>query len=141
MEWVWYLNDDSNSFSRLYTEGMFENRNEVLTSFAEWALEDPSPENIEWFFKVTSGTSKTVAAILNATGFYLDYSEDLIALEGKIPLLYVVSEEDEKVAGDWIKKHTPYATVVFRGKHLFFWERAAEFNQILDEFLSGIEAR
>ena len=139
-EWVWYLNDDSDGYSRWFTEGIIEDRDGVIAGFAEWMLEDPTSENMEWVTNIANNTSSSVAAITNATGFYLDYSEDLIALEGKMPLLYVVRDEVKEVADTWIKSNTPSATAVYMGKHMMFWERSEEFNQVIDNFLSGIES-
>ncbi|WDE14351.1 alpha/beta hydrolase [Thalassomonas haliotis] len=140
-EWVWYLNDDSDGYARSFTEGIIENREKVVTEFAKWMLEDPSPENVAWVSEIASHTSSSVASIQNATGFYLDYSRDLAALEGKIPLLYIVREEVKKIADKWIKSNTPSATAVYMGKHMMFWERPDEFNKALDEFLSKIDAK
>jgi non-heme chloroperoxidase len=139
-EWVWYLNDDSDGYSRWFTEGIIEDRENVVKGFGEWMLENPTPENLAWITKIASNSSSSVASIQNATGFYLDYSEDLIALEGKMPLLYVVRDEMKGVAEKWIKSNTPSATAVYMGKHLMFWERPDEFNKVLDKFLSGIDS-
>lgn len=138
-EWVWYLNDDSDGYARLFTEGIIEDRENVLTEFAKWMLEDPSPENVAWISEIASNTSSSVASIQNATGFYLDYSDDLMALEGKMPLLYIVREEMKEVAEKWITSNTPSATAVYFGKHMMFWERPKEFNRVVDEFLSKID--
>jgi len=135
-EWVWYLNDDSNGYSRWFTEGIIEDRQSVITEFAKWMLEDPSPENVAWVENIAYMTSGTVASVLNATGFYLDYSEDLVKLEGKVPLLYVTREEWKEAAEPWIKANTPSAQSEYLGKHLMFWERHEEFNAILDSYLS-----
>ena len=135
-EWVWYLNDDSDGYSRWFTEGIIEDRQTVLVDFATWMLEDASPENIAWVANISNMTSGTVASVLNATGFYQDYTEDLVALEGKLPLLYVTREELREVADKWIKANTPSAQAEYLGKHLMFWERPAEFNRILDTYLS-----
>ena len=135
-EWVWYLNDDSDGYSRWFTEGIIEDRQNTIAEFAKWMLENPSPENVAWVSNISNMTSGTVASVLNATGFYLDYSEDLKKLEGKIPLLYVTREELKKAADRWIKVNTPSAQAEYLGKHLMFWERPKEFNQILDKYLS-----
>ncbi|MEM9496027.1 MAG: alpha/beta hydrolase [Pseudomonadota bacterium] len=140
-EWVWYLNDDADGYSRSFTEGVIEDRDAVITDFSKWMLENPTPENVAWLSEIASQTSSSVAALTNATGFYLDYSEDLIALEGKVPLLYVVRSEMKDVAERWIKANTPSATAVYMGKHMMFWERPQEFNKVIDDFLSGIDAR
>lgn len=140
-EWVWYLNDDSDGYSRYFTEGIIEDRDNVVTEFSKWMLEQPSPENVAWVTEVANQTSSSVASITNTTGFYLDYSKDLIALEGKMPLLYVVRDEMKVVADAWIQKNTPSATAVYMGKHMMFWERSIEFNMIVDKFLSSIEPK
>ncbi|WP_438464631.1 alpha/beta fold hydrolase [Marinomonas sp. PE14-40] len=137
-EWVWYLNDDADGYSRFFTEGIIENREEVINSFIEWMLESPDAANVNWLKGIANQTSSSVASITNATGFYLDYRDDLIALEGKIPLLYIVREEMKEVADQWIKANTPSATAVYMGKHMMFWERPNEFNYELDMFLNGL---
>jgi len=138
-EWVWYLNDDSDGFSRYYTEGIIEDRKNVIAEFSQWMLENPTQENIAWVSKIAEQTSSSVASITNATGFYLDYSKDLVALEGKMPLLYIVRDEIRTVAERWIQANTPSATIVNMGKHMMFWERPDEFNKVVDEFLDSIE--
>ena len=140
-EWVWYLNDDADGYSRYFTEGIIEDRDNVILEFCKWMLENPTPESVDWLIKIASQTSSSVASITNATGFYLDFSEDLTALEGKIPMLYVVREEMKDVAGKWIQSNTPSASAVYMGKHMMFWERPHEFNQALDDFLSIVENR
>jgi len=137
-EWVWYLNDDSDGYARWFTEGIIEDRDNVILEFGKWMLENPTPENLAWVTRIASNTSSSVASIQNATGFYLDYSEDLVALDGEMPLLYVVREEMKQVADKWIKSHTPSATAVYMGKHLMFWERPTEFNNVLDKFLLSV---
>lgn len=138
-EWVWYLNDDSDGYSRGFTEGIIEDRDNVIKEFIQWMLEKPTEENVAWLTKIANHTPSSVASITNATGFYLDYSDDLISLEGKIPLLYIVRNEMKEVADKWIKANTPSATTVYMGKHMMFWERPKEFNSSVDEFLSSIE--
>ncbi|AWF80878.1 alpha/beta hydrolase [Microbulbifer sp. A4B17] len=140
-EWVWYLNDDSDGYSRSFTEGIIEDRDAVISEFVKWMLENPTPENVAWVSDIANQTSSSVAAITNATGFYLDYSDDLKALEGKIPLLYVVRNEAKEVADKWIKANTPSATTAYMGRHMMFWERPDEFNAVIDQFLENMETK
>lgn len=135
-EWVWYLRDDSDEYSRWFTEGIIEDRDTVITEFAKWMLEDPSPEAVAWVEAIAQQTPSTVAGLLNATGFYLDYTEDLVKLEGQVPLLYVTREEWQGVADPWITANTPSAQAEYLGKHLMFWERPEAFNAILDSYLA-----
>lgn len=138
-EWVWYLKDDSDGYSRYFTEGIIEDRETVIREFSEWMLEKPTPDKVTWISEIAAQMSSSVAAITNATGFYLDYSEDLKALEGKVPLLYIVRDEMKAVAAPWIRTNTPTAEVVFMGKHMMFWERPDEFNTAVDKFLDSLE--
>ena len=138
-DWVWYLDDDSDGYARWFTEGIIEDRQSVITEFAKWMLEDASDEHIEWLSNIANLTSSSVASIQNATGFYLDYREDLAALEGQMPMLYVVREESETVAENWIAENTPSAERAYFGKHMMFWERSEEFNTVLSRFLSSLE--
>lgn len=138
-EWVWYLRDDADGYSRSFTEGIIEDRENVVVEFGKWMLENPTPESVAWITKLANNTSSSVASIQNATAFYLDYSADLAALEGKMPLLYVVRDEMKNAAARWIESNTPSATAVYLGKHMMFWERPEEFNKVLDGFLSSIE--
>lgn len=136
-EWVWYLKDDSDGYSRSFTEGIIENRENVIREFVEWMLENPTSKKVKWVSNIANQTSSSVAAVTNATGFYLDYSEDLKALEGEMPMLYIVRDEMKTVADKWIKTNTPSATVVYLGKHMMFWEKPNEFNNVVDEFLKN----
>lgn len=138
-EWVWYLNNDADGYSRSFTEGIIENRDKVITTFCQWMLEKPTAENVAWVSAIAKQTSSSVAAITNATGFYQDYSDDLKALEGKVPLLYVVRSENKAVANQWIQANTPSATAVYMGKHMMFWERAERFNRVVDDFLFALD--
>lgn len=137
-EWVWYLNDDSDGYARWFTEGIIEDRQTVIAEFGKWMLEDPSDANLTWITDIANLTSSSVASIQNATGFYLDYSEDLKAAEGNLPMLYVVREESQAVAENWIAANTPSAQRAYFGKHMMFWERPGEFNEILDDFLASL---
>lgn len=138
-EWVWYRKDDSDGFRQWFTMGPLGDRDAFDAEFAGWMLEDASPENVRWAGEISRQTSGTVAAVLNETGAYLDYADHLKALEGQKPLLYVVREEWGDVVRGWAEANTPSATVVPMGKHLMFWERSDEFNQVLDAFLAELE--
>ena len=84
----------------------------------------------------TSGRGETTV-LLNATARFHDYREDLIALNGCVPLLYVVREEMGPRVSRWAARHTPSARVEAFGGHMMFWERAEEFNRVLADFLEG----
>ena len=52
-----------------------------------------------------------------------DYREDLIALDARVPLPYVVREEMGPRVARWAARYTPAARVEAFGGHMMFWER------------------
>jgi non-heme chloroperoxidase len=141
-EWVWWGTKDEgdqDDFFKYFSYDLLLDRQSVNKGFAEWMLEDASPENVAFVLEMTSHTSDAVAALLNTAGWFDDYSAALIALDGRIPLLYVVREEWRDLAMQWASRNTPSAEVVAFGKHMMFWERPEEFNAVLDRYLEGLK--
>ncbi|MFW6028280.1 MAG: alpha/beta fold hydrolase [bacterium] len=138
-EWVNYRYDDADGAEEHFTMGPLRDREKLNREIACWMLEDPSPESIAWIRDISNHTSDTVAALLNATGGFLDYRAELMRLEGRIPFLYVVREDLGDIVANWAKNYTPGAGVAAFGKHLMFRDRAEEFNSILYEYLKKLE--
>jgi len=137
-EWVWYSYDDADGTERWLTMGPLLDREGTIAEFADWMLANKSPENIAFASRIAAQTSSTVMALLSATGAHDDYSEDLGALEGKLPLLYIVRKEWGGVVSDWAASNTPSASVVATmDSHLGFWENSERFNKELHEFLTS----
>lgn len=78
----------------------------------------------------------SVEALLDATARFHDYREDPIALNARVPLLYIVREEMGPRVSRWAARHTPSARVEAFGGHMMFRERADEFNRLLSGFLA-----
>jgi pimeloyl-ACP methyl ester carboxylesterase len=133
-EWVSYSYDDADGSEAFYSTGRLTDPAATNREFAAWMLEDKSVRNIEWVLEITEQTPDQVAAALNASSIGLDYRADLAALEGKMPLWYLMRAGQGKVAADWARQNTPSARVQDFGEHLMFWERADEFNAALAEF-------
>lgn len=139
-EWIWHLRDDSDGNCQSWTEGVLrDDPSEFYGELAEWMVEQSAPEVLKWISSICAKASVTAAALLNETAVYLDYEQDLIGLDGTVPLLYVVREEWRDVVGGWAKTHTPSAEVAVMGKHMMFWERYEEFNRVVDRFLQQLE--
>jgi pimeloyl-ACP methyl ester carboxylesterase len=138
-DWVWNYLDDRDGFRQWLTMGPLEDRQALNQEFAKWMLEDQSPENISWLNEIQNQTPNAFAALLNETQAYMDYSDDLVKLEGKLPLLYIVREEWGEVVNNWANENTPSAKVVAMGKHIMFWERFTEFNGLIDSFLDEVQ--
>jgi non-heme chloroperoxidase len=113
-------------------------RTTANAQFADWMLEKPAPAFRQWVSGIANQTPDEVAALTSETCAYLDYSQDLTNLDGKMPMLFVIRDEWGDVVRSCAKSHTPGATLKIMGKHMMFWERAEEFNETLDAFLSPI---
>ena len=136
-EWVSYRHDDADGRDAFFTMGRLTDRDETNRAFARWLLEHPTQQRIERLVSLTEKTPDEAAALLNATARFHDYRKDLIALNARVPLLYVVREEMGPRVARWAARHTPMARVESFGGHLMFWERAGEFNRVLSDFLAG----
>ena len=136
-DWVSYRYDDEDGRDAFFTMGRLTDRDETNRAFATWLLEHPTEERLAWLMALTERMPDTAAALLNATARFHDYREDLIALNGRVPLLYVVREEMGPRVSRWAARHTPSARVEAFGGHMMFWERSEEFNRVLSDFLEG----
>lgn len=134
-EWVTYSYDDADGSQAFYTLERLRNPAQANREFSAWMLEDKSQQNIQWLLEITRQSPDSSAALLNATSVFLDYRTDLRALEGKMPLWYLMREGRYDVAADWARENTPSARIDAYGEHLMFWERAPQFNQSLLEFI------
>ena len=69
-----------------------------------------------------------------------DISEDIKAIDGKIPVLFVMAEPGFETAKAWLAEHAPHTQIDGGfGLHMMFWEFPDRFNAIVDDFLSDIE--
>ncbi len=133
-EWVTYQYDDADGSAEFYTLGRLRDPANNNRAFAAWMLEDKTEEKIRWVLEITEQTPDSAAALLNASALYLDYESDLRALEGRLPLWYLLREDQLEIVENWAHQNTPSAEVQAFGEHLMFWERAATFNAALVEF-------
>jgi hypothetical protein len=78
-------------------------------------LEDRSEANIQWVLEITRQTPDDIAALLNANSLFLDYRDELRALEGKIPLCYLMRADREEIVAQWARENTPSAQVTAFG--------------------------
>ena len=88
----------------------------------------------------TGSTTEWVSVVgpKAATQGEVDHTVDLEALDGAVPLLFVVRDDLRALVTNWSLQHTPHAEVVAMGPHLMLRERPEEFNALLDRFLAGL---
>lgn len=133
-EWV-----ETEESRRWGTMTPIEDRATFHREFAQWLLEDASPENIEWITEISSQTSGTVTALLNETARYVDYERLLIEVAKRKPVLVVAREEWRGQVSRWLNANAPEVPLVVLGKHMMFWERAAAFNAEVTKFLDALD--
>lgn len=138
-DWVWYSYDDADGFEAFFTMGPLLYRDDLITGFADWMLADSNEERIEWVRGIAEKTRSTTMSLLNAAGAHDDYTEQLIAMDGEIPLFYIVREEWGPVVAAWSKANTPGARVsATMPSHMGFWEDSEGFNAELTGFLDSL---
>jgi non-heme chloroperoxidase len=137
-EWVTYRYDDKDQSQQFYTCGRLKEPEKTNREFAGWMLEDSSKMAVNWVLDITRQTPDEVAVLLNATGVYLDYESDLVDLEGRIPLCFIMREDQYDLVNNWSEKNTPCAEIHAFGEHLMFWERPEQFNRVLLGFADRV---
>jgi non-heme chloroperoxidase len=140
-EWVEFGtggDGDQDGLLKYFSYDVQVDRERINREFAEWMLDDPSPDKIKFFSQMSMGTPDAVTAVLNLSLWFLDNTEQVEKLNGKVPLLYYVRQELHERAWRWASEHTPDAVVESHGKHAMFWEHPAVFNAALDRFLRRV---
>jgi len=140
-DWVTYRHDDCDGQQAFYTLKRLIDPDTMNAQFIDWLLTNPSEESSQWLLSITRQTPNHHASLLNATANFLDFRDDLVALNDLLPLMYVVRAEQETVVSGWAELYTPKARVEAFGGHMMFWEQPDRFNQILDEYLSQVAKR
>lgn len=138
-EWAWYRRDDADGRRQWFTMTALEDPVALQRGFAEWMLEEPAAPALDWIAGMCAQTPGFVAALLNETGAYMNCEAVLKSLNATLPTLIVVREAWRDNAARWVAANAPALRLEAFGKHLMFWERAAQFNRTLDAFLAGLE--
>jgi pimeloyl-ACP methyl ester carboxylesterase len=139
-EWIWVGDDNWFACNRDFSLSMMtDRRDEVISEFSAWMLENPKPEDVSWVASISRQTPGWVASLTNASATAERFDDALAGLDGKLPLLFVMATDHWiPAAANWVGANTPSARIVKMGHHLLFWERSQQFNAALDEFLIGL---
>jgi pimeloyl-ACP methyl ester carboxylesterase len=96
-------------------------------------------DEIAWALDQTQKTPNYVAVLLGADGAFADYTEEAKKIDGKIPVLNVVSQAHAAAAKAWLAKNAPHSETVVLGNHMMFREYPDKFNAALDAFFAKLE--
>ncbi len=98
-------------------------------------------EETNWLVDESMRTPTYVALLRGYDGRMADYTAEAKMIDGKIPVLNVLREEEgwTESGKAWLAKNAPHSEVVAFGLHLMFWEFPDKFNAALDAFLEKIK--
>jgi non-heme chloroperoxidase len=96
-------------------------------------------DEIAWAVDQTQKTPDYVAVLLQVDSIFADYTEEVKKIDGKIPVLYFLSEENANSGKAWLAKNTPHAETFVLANHMMFREYPDQFNAALDAFLANVK--
>jgi non-heme chloroperoxidase len=132
-------NGDQNDFFKSFVLDVVTDRAAATHAAASWILGgNPTEEALDMVINMSRCTPDSIAALLNATYWFLDNTTDLEKIDGKVPLLYYTRAEQELLARKWAQKHTPSAKVISHGGHMMFWDEHERFNEQFIGFLRSV---
>jgi pimeloyl-ACP methyl ester carboxylesterase len=111
-------------------------RGSLVAMFERMSEEPRSPDRIERLADLSARTPPFAGSLLLADALTRDETGIAEAIDGKVPVLHVVSEEAEKPARAWLARHSPSARLEALGTHLMVVQRADRFNALVDAFLA-----
>jgi len=135
-EWVYGTYDDYRST----LEGLLYRRRESAEGLARWmTARDLSEEEIRWIAEESLKTPTGAALSLMVDTTLLDYTAEARALDGQVPVLFMLRQSWAEDARAWIERTLPAARGITLGSHAEHWEQPKVFNTKLREFLVSLE--
>ena len=96
-------------------------------------------DEIAWAVDQTQRTPDYVAVLLAADGAFADYTPEAKKIDGKIPVLNVLSEAQADAGKTWLAANAPHSETFVLGNHMMFREYPEKFNAALDAFLAEVK--
>jgi len=127
--WGWFTAEET--AAKEFVIAPLADREAFNERFAKWMLEQQSVAAITWLKGISSQTPDWVATLTSAVSMFADYRSTLSGLSETSKVHFIVRDEWGSVAGTWQKQFAPNATFKSFGRHIMFWERAQQFNQLL----------
>ena len=128
-----------------FYDGIAYDRVKTTREFMQTMVTRPvTEEERTWFVDELLKTPTYVAVSLMYDGNTADYTAEAKALDGKIPVLNVVSEPGwfegwTPAAKTWLKTNAPHSEIAVFGLHLMLWEFPDKFNATLDKFFDKVK--
>ena len=123
-----------------FVNGTIYGRRALVNEFVPTMMQRKmTPEEIAWAVDQTQKTPDYVAVLLQVDSIFADYTEEAKKIDGKIPVLYFLSEENAASGKAWLGKNTPHAETFVLANHMMFREYPEKFNAALDAFLAKLK--
>ena len=114
-------------------------QSKFMREYAGYMVKRPLSEaESNWIVAQSMKTPAHIAALLMADADLADYTGVARDIDGKIPVLQILSEDAADKAKPWLSENTPDARTLVLGGHMMFWEYPDEFNNSLLKFLASI---
>ncbi len=139
-DWAQYSN--AMEVGEFINSTIYDLRN-LLTAFIPTVfMRNMIHEELSWIMDQLLKTPTYAAALTAVDEAFADYTVEAQMIDGKIPVLNVVSEWSEgwvESAQIWLAKNAPDSEIFVLGKHMMFFEFPDEFNAEVDAFLEKIK--
>jgi non-heme chloroperoxidase len=97
-----------------------------------------TPQETDWFVRQAMLTPTYAMLALRLDWTFSDYVTEAKQMDGKLPVLQIVSERMAKFATPWLAANTPHAESFPIKRHMSFWSEPESFNAGLDAFLTKV---
>ena len=120
-------------------ESILYRREKSAEGLARWMVSrELDDHEIERIVAESTKTPNEAALALMVDTTLLDYTAEARALDGEVPVLYMVRESWVDQARGWLRENAPSAEIVTLGSHAEHWERPEVFNRKLEAFLDRL---
>ena len=123
---------DAREVGGFVTAVMYDRRGLVNQFIPTMMQRKMTPDEVAWAADQTQKTPDYVAVLLAADGVFADYTEEAKKIDGKIPVLNVLSEAHGDVGKAWLVKNAPHSETFVLGNHMMFREYPDKFNARLE---------
>jgi non-heme chloroperoxidase len=115
----------------------------LMTAFMPTVIQrEMRQDELDWILDQIFKTPIYAAALLGVDVSFADYTAEVQMIDGKIPVLNVVSEWREgwaESAQNLLTINSPNSEIFVLGNHMMFFEFPKEFNAEVDAFLTKIK--
>jgi pimeloyl-ACP methyl ester carboxylesterase len=126
---------------RKRTDMIANNRGGLAQGMAKAMNARPlSAEETDWFVRQSMLSPTYAMLLLRADMMLLDYRAEAKQIDGKLPVLNVISEPNVAKAMPWIKANTPNSATFTIKRHMSFWSDPDSFNAGLEAFLAKVKS-